>query len=160
MSGSNPYFALQARLVELIIAHDYFSDLNIETQVLTEEIANLEYEVKQKMLPIGFGIIITTAEGKSREYNYEALTSDEDLQAYIVHNPTVDLNHNALEAQWELIRAVQGQTVQKVPPVVLTERDYFRVTGHQRRYDAPENCVGREVHIAAGLRLLGAALLP
>ena len=149
----NPFFSLQTRLRDLIAAHAYFAAVAAD-EILTEQIADLEYQVESRLLNIGFGIVITTAAGKAVESTYGALVSDEDLNISIVHNPTLKGDYNALEAQWAAMQAVHGQTCLAVPPHVLTERDYFRVVGHQRRLDGPAGVNVRELHVTAGLRLL------
>lgn len=154
MPTTNPYFALQERLVALIAASPYFTGLDAGTQLLTEQIADLGNQVEQALIPLGFGIVVTTASGKAVESSYGALLSDEDLNISIIHNPTNDADHNALDAQWEAIKAVHGQPVQATPPVVTTERDFFRIVGHQRRLDVPAGCNVRELHVTCGLRLL------
>jgi hypothetical protein len=154
MPDTNPYFALQARLAALLSANAYFTAAAAANLILTEEIADLEYQVNQVVIPYGFGVIITTAEGKSAESSYGALISDEDLNVCITHNPSTRPDMNALAAQWAAIQALHGQTVLATPPAVLTERDYIRVIGHQRRHDAPAELNVRELHVAAGLRLL------
>ena len=153
MPTSNPYFALQARLIALITASPYFTGLAAD-QLLTEEVGDLGYQVENALIPLGFGVVVTTANGKSAEASYGALISDEDLNISIIHNPTTDPAHNALDAQWEALKAVHGQPVQETPPVVTTERDFFRIVGHQRRNDVPAGCNVRELHVTAGLRLL------
>jgi hypothetical protein len=151
---TNPYFALQARLAALIAANAYFAQAVAAKTILTEQIADLAYQVDQVVIPYGFGVVITTAEGKSVESSYGALVSDEDLNICITHNPSSMPLLNALDAQWAAIQAVHGQTVQAMPPAVLTERDYFRIIGHQQRHDGPPGTNVRELHVAAGLRLI------
>jgi hypothetical protein len=154
MSAANPILTLQQRLVDLLAANAYFTGLDTTRQLLTEKIADLEYQIENSLLPLGFGVIVTTATGKSVENDYAALLSDEDLNVCITHNPTTDLTHNALDALWAAIEAINGKTVLATPPAVLTERDYFRVTGHQRRHDGPPGCHVHELYVLAGLRLL------
>jgi hypothetical protein len=150
----NPILTLQQRIVDLLEANAYFTGLSARQQLLTERIADLEYQVENVLLPLGFGVVVTTASGKSTEDNYEALQTDEDLNVSITHNPTTDLTHNALDAVWAAMQAIHGKTVKATPPSVLTERDYFRVTGHQRRLDGPAGCHVHEIYVLAGLRLL------
>lgn len=150
----NPFFQLQQRLVDLIAAAPYFAGLDPAAQLLTEKVGDLEYQVANALLPLGFGVVVTTAEGKSSESNYEALSSDEDLNISIIHAPAMDPAHDALEAQWAAIQAIHGKPVSATLRAVLTERDRFRVTGHQRRLDGPAGCNVREIHVSAGLRLL------
>jgi hypothetical protein len=154
MPTPNPYFALQSRIADLLEANGYFTGLSAKKSLLTEKVADLEFEVSNVVVPLGFGVVITTAEGKSVESSYGALLSDEDLNISIVHNPKTVPEKNALEAQWAAIQAVHGQSVLATPPHVATERDFFRVVGHQRRLDAPAGCNVRELHVTGGLRLL------
>lgn len=150
----NPYFQLQQRIAALLEADAYFAGLTATQQILTEQIADLEFQVLQVALPLGFGVVITTAAGKAVESSYGALLSDEDLNISIMHNPSTVPGKNALDAQWAAIQAVHGQPVRATSPHVLTERDYFRVVGHQRRLDGPPGTNVREIHLTAGLRLL------
>jgi len=154
MPTPNPYFALQERLVTLLTANAYFTAAAAANQILTEKIADLEFQVAQVVVPQGFGVIVTTAAGKAVESSYGALLSDEDLNISIFHSPSTLPDLNVLDAQWAAIQAVHGQTVKASPPHTLTERDYFRVVGHQRRMDAPAGCAVRELHVQCGLRLL------
>lgn len=154
MPVTNPYFTLQERIIELIAAADYFKELDATTQLLTEKVGDLDYLVLNALLPVGFGVVVTTAAGKAHVSDYDALLTDEDFNLSIIHSPTVAPDYNALDAQWAAIQALHGQTVLETAPAVLTERDYIRVTGHQRRMDAPEGVNVREIHLTAGLRLL------
>src|ERR1035437_9297850 len=133
MPSPNPFFALQQRLADLLEANAYFTGLTAKKALLTEQIGDLEFQVSNVVLPQGFGVVVTTAAGKAVENSYGALLSDEDLNISIIHNPKTLPGKNALDAQWAAIQAVQGQTVHAAPPHVLTERDYFRIVGHQRR---------------------------
>lgn len=155
MGTPNPYFAMQQRITDLLTAAPYFAGLQ-PSQVLTEKIGDLEFAIYNGLLPLGFGVVVTTAEGKSRESEYGALTSDEDFNVSIIHNPKTDLAHDALDAQWAAIEALQGKSVYALGGNLgaTTERDFFRVTGHQRRLDGPKDCNVREVHVQAGMRLL------
>jgi hypothetical protein len=144
---------LQQRLIDLVAAHAYFAGLTAE-QLLTEKVADLGYQVENALLPLGFGVVVTTASGRAGESSYELLTSDEELNVSITHNPTIDAAHDALEAQWAAIQAIQGKEVVPAFLGARTERDYFRVTAHQRRFDGPVGCNVREIHVRAGLRLL------
>lgn len=154
MPTPNPFFALQSRLADLLLANAYFAPLVGKNQILTEEIADLKYQVEKVVLSIGFGVIVTTASGKEAISSYEALVTVEDLNVSIVHNPTMDQSHKTLDALLAAIGAIHGQSVQAAPPVAQKEWDFFRVTGHQRRLDAPPDCNVHELYVSGGLRLL------
>jgi hypothetical protein len=149
----NPFFALQSRAKALLGAATYFATLR-DDQILTQETANLEFEVPNKILPLGFGIVITTASGKPIESSYEALITMEDLNVYIVHNPSADPAHNILDAVNAAIAALHGAPVLAAPPPVDRAFEHFAVTGHQQRNECPEGCVAHEIYVTGGLRLL------
>jgi hypothetical protein len=155
MPTPNPFFALQERLAALVAAASYFAGLS-PAQILTEKIAGLEFQVENSLLPLGFGVVITTASGKAMEGagDYEALVTLEDLNVSIVHNPQTDPAHSALDALAAALAAIHGQSVQPTAPPAQRPHDFFRVTGHQRRVDAPANCTVHEIYVTAGLRLL------
>ena len=67
MSAANPILTLQQRIVDLLEANAYFTGLSATKQLLTEKIADLEYQIENSLLPLGFGVIVTTATGKSVE---------------------------------------------------------------------------------------------
>lgn len=150
----NPFFALQQRLIDLLAAHAYFAGLDASAQLLTEKVADLDYQVTNSLLPLGFGVVVTTAQGKPAESSYEALTTLEDLNVSITHNPLLDPAHNALDALAAAIAAIHGQSVQAEAPASAHARDFFAVQGHQRRFDGPAGCHVHEIHVTAGLRLL------
>ena len=154
MDSDNPLFAIQERIQDLLFASTYFADLT-DDQVLTEKIGNLEFAILNKLLPLGFGLVITTAEGKAVPgSDWNALVTNEDLNISVITNPTTDPDRNPLEAVWQVIKAVHGQSVTKETPVVEREIDYFRITAHQRRSDAPPDLHVHELHVSIGGRLL------
>lgn len=149
---TNKFFGLQQRLADLIAADDYFAGVPA-SQILTEQVGDIQYQVENVLLPLGFGIVITTASGKDDVSSYEALTTLEDLNVSIVHNPTTDPAHSALDALAAAIDAIHGASVQVTPPLSARASDYFAVTGHQRRLDGPPNTHVHELHVTGGLRL-------
>ena len=153
MPTTNPFFALQDRLRSLLAGAEYFAGLS-DDQILTEQVGDLGYQVENALIPLGFGVVITTAAGKPLENDYEALLTQEDLNVSIIHNPTADPSHSALAALSAAITALHGASVQATPAMAGRPFDFFRVTGHQRRMDAPANLHVHELHVTAGLRLL------
>ncbi|MFA5265207.1 MAG: hypothetical protein WC378_15400, partial [Opitutaceae bacterium] len=148
------FFALQQRIVDLLAADPYFTGLDATKQLLTEQVGDLEYVVENALLPLGFGVVITTAAGKPIENDYEALLMLEDLNVSITHNPTLDTAHDALDALCAASKALQGKCVYAVPGLGAPRPyDFFKVTGHQRRFDGPPSCHVHELHVTAGLRL-------
>ena len=150
---TNPFFALQDRIRTLISGAAYFTGLTAD-QILTEQVGDLGFQVENALIPLGFGVVITTAAGKPLENDFEALLTQEDLNVSIIHNPTTDPDHSALGALAAAIAALHGASVQASPAMAGRPFDFFRVTGHQRRMDAPANLHVHELHVSAGLRLL------
>ncbi|HEY1791561.1 MAG TPA: hypothetical protein VGG34_01470 [Opitutaceae bacterium] len=153
MPALNPFFALQRRIAALLEANAYFTGLTATGQILTEEIGDLEFVVMNKLLPLSFGVVVTTAAGKARENEYEVLMTDEDLNVSIMWNPTTDPKHKMLDAVAAAIAALQNQFVQETPPPAPRPFDYFRITGHQKRLDGPPGVNVHEIYVLAGLRL-------
>ena len=149
---SNPFFTLQTRIQSLLSASAYFQGL-LPAQMLTEEIGDLDTEIEQKLIPLNFGFVVETAEGKPIESSYGALMTLETLCVSLVHNPTLDPTHNMLDALTAAIAALQGKSVQLNPPAAYRPHDFFAVISHGRRRDAPPGLHVHELLVTAGLRL-------
>jgi hypothetical protein len=148
----NPFFTLQQRIQSLIQANAYFAGLEAD-QILTEEVGDLDTEIEQKLLPLNFGVVVETADGKPSVSSYGALISMETLCISLVHRPTLDPAHSILDALAAAIAAVHGAGVQATPPPNAREFDFFAVVSHGRRRDAPPGVHVHELHVTAGLRL-------
>lgn len=148
----NPFFSLQSRIRDLLAAAEYFAGLR-EGQLLTEEVGNLANQVETVLIPLGFGVVITTAAGKPIESSYEALVTLEDLNVSITHNPQNDPAHNLTDALFAAVDAIHGASVQATPPAAARPHDFFAIVGHQKRLDGPQGCGVHELHVQAGLRL-------
>lgn len=131
---SNPFFDAQARLAALIKAHAYFAALP-DDQLLTEQVGDLENRILNSLLPLGFGVVITTAKGGGSS-SLNLIRGEDTLTITIIHNPTLDPAHNALDALWAAQQAVIGQPL-TAATVVRREDDVWRYAGHERRLDAP-----------------------
>lgn len=153
MDADNKFFGLQERIQELLFEAPFFADL-AEGQIVTEKIGNLEFQVDNAILPLGFGIVITTAAGKALESDFGALVTMEDLNVSIISNPTTDTAHPVLDALAAAINAIHGAAVTVPAAPAGRAFDFFAVTGHQRRMDAPANLHVHELHVSAGARLL------
>ncbi len=150
---SNPFFTLQQRVHDLIAAQSYFVAL-APNQILTEQVADLDNRIQTVLLQLGFGIVVMTAEGvPATSADFGVVVSLERLTVSIVHNPTLDMTHNALDALDAVRQAVIGQSVQPTPPDADKAWDYFGYAGHQRRMDSLPELNVHELHITAGLRL-------
>ena len=150
---SNPFFAMQGRVHDLIAAHAYFAGLTPD-QILTEQVADLDFRIQNALLQVGFGVVVMTAEGSpATAADFGVAVSLEKLTITIIHNPTLDANHNALDALDAVRQAVIGQSVQPTPPDAEKAWDYFAYAGHLRRTDSIADLHVHELHITGGLRL-------
>lgn len=137
---ANPFFTLQSRLADLLRADAYFTALPADA-ILTELVQDIESKITESLLPLGFGVVITTAKGDGVS-SLGVVTSTEAITVAIIHNPTLDPAHNLLDALYAAVRAIAGQPVIAGREVRRAE-DTFRYTGHVRRMDAPD---GIDVH--------------
>ena len=153
MPATNPFFYVQGRLKTLIQASPYFVAVR-DDQILTEQAGDLNFLVPEKILKLGFGVVITTAHGNANENQYESLRTIEDLNISITHRPNAAPAYNALDALWAVVMAVHGQSIANPAPNVVTDFDLFKVVAHQRRTDVDPALHVHELHVQGGLRLL------
>lgn len=131
---SNPFFDLQGRLAGLLRADAYFAPL-ADDAILTEIVGDIDNRVTTDLLPLGFGVVITTAKGEGSG-TLSALRSRETLTVALISNPTLDPDHAVLDALAAAIRAIHGQPA-LATTAVRKEEDCWRVVSHERRTDAP-----------------------
>lgn len=150
---SNPFFDLQSRLVTLLRAHAYFTALPADA-ILTEQIGDIDNKVLNDLLPLGFGVVITTAKGEAvaGQNSLGALASREMLIVTLIHNPTTEPAKSVLDALAAAIAALHGQPVVATRPIRRPD-DALRVTGHERRTDAPPELHVHHLLIEATLHL-------
>ncbi len=147
---ANPFFALQDRLVTLLRAHAYFSALPADA-ILTETIGDLDAKVANDLLPLGFGIVITTAKGEATG-SLSALQTKETLTVSLISNPTTEPTKNVLDALFAAISAIHGKPIFAATPI-RNEDDCWRMIGHERRTDAPPELHVHHLLVSAALKL-------
>lgn len=156
---SNPFTDLQARLRTLILAHTYFAAVEDPpapaATVLTEEIADIDYQVNEGLLQVGFGIAIKTARGDSGidRGRDKQLDSREQIAIWCIHSPTADTTHDALDAMWAVIQAVHGKPLNGAPADPRGQ-ETFQVISHEPEPNAPEGVNVQVVLVAVNTRLI------
>lgn len=125
----NRFITLQNKLRAVIAAHTYFAG----APILTEELADLDAQIEKAILTVGgFGAVITTARGQRHGGDNEIapLVLSEELSVTIIHVPTMDSAHTALDGLDAAITAIEAsnadaiQTCGEMPWRILGH-DYF-----------------------------------
>jgi hypothetical protein len=135
----NPFFALQTRAADLLRAAPYFAGASI----ITEQVGDIASKIETDLLPVGFGVVVTTGKGDAVTSSLGIHRSKEVLTISLIHNPTTDSAHAVLDALHAAIEAVCSQPVSAATPLAaVREENSFRFVAHERRMDAPE-----ELHV-------------
>lgn len=146
----NPFLQLQERLAALLRAHAYFAPLP-DDAIVTENIGDIDNKVQRDLLPLGFGVVITTAKGDAHG-SLNALTTRETITVALIHNPTIEPEKNVLDALAAAVAAIHGQPVTEGARI-RQEQEAWKVTGHERRTDTPAELHVHHLFVQAALKL-------
>jgi hypothetical protein len=141
----NPFLELQERLRALLLSDPYFAG----ELILTEKIADLEFQVEQALIPIGFGLVITTAKGELQGERGPHLLLRETLTVAITHSPTLRPEKNALDALHAAILCLHAANLASGGP---GSSAFWQITGHELIPDGPAGLHVQHLHLEATLR--------